>query len=143
MPSGGIQESVAPGTRRTTSVAPTANTARSELRTDNALDPRTTRPRSCSFVFSHARISSILPSTNKARRRLSFGGSIARPLIHKLVKPIKVARSRFSNEVRRYELFVAEAEPQMRAAHASVPRKPNAAVRIEVSRLNLVYRCFD
>src|SRR5215470_5089976 len=100
------------------------------------------RSRSCSFVFSHARISSILPSTNKARRRLIFGDGIGRPLIHKLVKPIKVARPRFSDEVGRYQLFVAEAESQMRAAHASVPRKPNAAVWVEVPRLNLVYRSF-
>src|SRR6516225_5740845 len=30
----------------------------------------------------------------------------------------------------------------MRAAHASVPRKPNTAVWVEVPGLNLVYRCF-
>ena len=54
--------------------------------------------------------------TNKARRRLSFGDTIGRPLIHKLVKPIKVARPRFSDEVGRYQLFVAEAESQIRGS---------------------------
>src|SRR5205807_1038615 len=95
-----------------------------------------------SFVFSQRKISSILSSTRRARLRLSFGATSGLPLIRKLIKPIKVAPSCFSDEVRRYELVVAKAESQVRAAHASVPRKPNAAVRIEVPRLNLVYRCF-
>src|SRR5215472_7508087 len=95
--------------------------------------------RSCSFVFSQDRISSILPSTNKARRRLSFGDVIGRPLIHKLVNPIKVARPRFSDEVGCHELLVVETEPQVRATHASVLRKPDTAVGIEIRCLDLVY----
>ena len=42
--------------------------------------------------FSHYRISSILPSTNTARRRLISGVTSISPFIHKLVKPGKIIR---------------------------------------------------
>src|SRR5271170_4063908 len=79
---------------------------------------RTSRSRS--RAFSQARISSILSKTNKARRRSSLGASIGGPLIHKLVKPIKVARSWSTNQVDVDQLLVIEAEAQVRAADATV-----------------------
>jgi len=48
--------------------------------------------RSASFCRSQAKISSILPSTNRARRRLNFGG-IGGFLVSKFVKPTKVLSS--------------------------------------------------
>src|SRR2546429_9089821 len=86
--------------------------------------------------------STLFPYTTlfRSRRRLSFGTAIGRPLIHKLVKPVKVARSCLADEIRRDQVVVAEAKSQIRAGHAAVLRKPNAAVWIEVPRLDLVYR---
>ena len=81
-----------------------------------------------------------MPYTNKARLRLSFGGVIGRPLIRKLVKPIKVARFCLADEVHRYQVVVVKAQPQMWAAHAALLRKPDTAVWIEVPCLDLVYR---
>src|ERR1019366_4321592 len=92
--------------------------------------------RSCSLTLSHARISLILSKTNKARRRSSFGAAIGNPLIHKLVKPIKVARSRTTDEVRVDQLLVIEAETQVRAADAAVLRETNTAVTSKLA-------CFD
>jgi hypothetical protein len=46
------------------------------------------------------RSSSILDNTNEARFELSFGGTRALPLIHKLVKEIKVTSSSAANEFR-------------------------------------------
>jgi len=93
-----------------------------------ALNPRTERLFSRSFAFSQAKISSILSRTNNARRRLSFGDIIGNPLVHKLVKPIKVARSRPTDQVRFNQLLVIEAETQMSAAHTAVLWEPNPAV---------------
>src|SRR6266852_4820495 len=56
--------------------------------------------RSCSLVFSQVKISSILPRTKTPRRRFNSGATAARPLIHKLVKPIKIARSCLAHEIR-------------------------------------------
>jgi len=48
---------------------------------------------SCPFVFSQLKISSIFPRTRTARRRFNSGTTAARPLIYKLVKPIKIAQT--------------------------------------------------
>src|SRR5229473_271572 len=99
--------------------------------------------RSCSLACSQDRISSIFPRTTKARRRLISGDTRVRPLIHKLVKPIKVAGSWFSNKVRADQFLVTQTEAQMRAAHTSVLGKTDAAVGKELARFDLANGCFD
>jgi hypothetical protein len=50
------------------------------------------------------------------------------PLIHKFVKPIKVARSRPTDQIRFNQLLITEAKAQMRAADTAVLREADAAV---------------
>src|ERR1700751_2693689 len=88
-------------------------------------------------------ISSIFPRTTKARRRLIPGDTRVRSLIHKLVKPIKIAGSWFSNQVRADQFLVTQTEAQMRTAHASVLREADAAVRRELARFDLGNGRFD
>src|SRR6201981_3730119 len=99
--------------------------------------------RSCSLVCSQDRISSIFPRTTQARRRLISGDTRARPLIQKLVKPIKIAGSWFSNQVRADQFLVTQTEAQMRTAQASVLREADAAVRRELARFDLANGRFD
>src|SRR5207245_9702634 len=65
------------------------------------------------------------------------------PLIHKLVKPIKVARSRTTNKFRLNKLLVSETQPQLRATDAAVPRETDAAVRQELASFNMAGRRLD
>src|SRR5271170_2029227 len=65
------------------------------------------------------------------------------PLLLKLVNPIKVARSRPTNEFRIQQLLISQANPQMGAAHTSVLGKSNSAVRKELARFNLIGRCLN
>src|SRR5262249_28783009 len=83
--------------------------------------------RSASLFFSQARISSILVSTNMARRRLSFG-SMGGFLVSKLVKPTKAFGSRSPHEGGIDQLLFAKAESQVGARAARVLREPNATV---------------
>ena len=62
------------------------------------------------------------------------------PLVLKLVKPIKVARSRSADEFGINELLTPETQTQMRTAYASILRKPNPAVWLEVSGFYLPNR---
>jgi len=64
---------------------------------------------------------------------LSFGATIGNPLVHKFVKPIKVARSRPSDQVRVDQFLVPKAEAQMGTARAAVLRKADTAVRGELA----------
>jgi len=68
---------------------------------------------------------------------LSFGGISVCPLIRKLVKPIKVTRSRPTNELGFDHRLIFEAESEMGAADAAVLREANAAVRQKPARLDL------
>src|SRR5580693_7747734 len=99
-------------------------------RTSQRYRPRSTNRTSLSrsFAFSQANISSILSRTNNARRRLSFGSIIGNPLVHKFVKPIKIARSRPANQVLFDQLLVIETKAQMRAAETTVLREAYPAV---------------
>jgi len=74
----------------------------------------------------------------RALWRLSSGGAIGNPLIHKFVKPIKVARFRPTDQVRFNQLLVTKAEPQIRAAHTAVLREADTAVGGEKSRFKLM-----
>ena len=69
---------------------------------------------------------------------LSFGGTRGLPLIQKLVKPIKIARSRATNKFRFNKLLVSETQAELRTADTAVLREPDAAMRIEVTRLDLM-----
>jgi len=74
---------------------------------------------------------------------LSVGGTRGLPLIHKLVKPIKVTSSRTSDKLRFNKLLVTEAQPELRAANAAVLGEADAAVRQELAGFNMVGRSFD
>ena len=50
---------------------------------------------------------------------MSFGGTIGRPLVHKLVKPVKVARSCLADKILRYEVVVVKAKSKMWATHVN------------------------
>ena len=95
---------------------------------------------SCSFDFSQDKISSILPSTKTARRRLISGVTIATQLIHKLVKPGKLIPSRCANQIRIDQLLIVETEANMRTARAAVLRKPDTTVERELRGLDLADR---
>ena len=69
---------------------------------------------------------------------MSSGAAIGNPLIHKFVKPIKVARSRPTDQIRFDQLLVTKAETQMRAAHAAVLRETDPAVGGELPRFKLM-----
>ena len=60
------------------------------------------------------------------------------PLIHKFVKPIKVARSRPTDQIRFNQLLVTKAETQMRAADTAVLRETDPAVGGEKPRFKLM-----
>jgi len=83
----------------------------------------------------------ILPRTNTARFRLSWGGIDAPRLIHKLVKPGKVTRSCRTDEIGIDQLLVIETKPEMRTAHAAVLGEADSAVGRELGSLNLIDRC--
>jgi hypothetical protein len=91
--------------------------------------------RSASFCRSQAKISSILPNTNSARRRLNFGG-IGVCLVIKLVKPTKVFGSWPPDQGGINQLLLSQAEPQVWTCAARILRKTDAAVRREVCRLD-------
>src|SRR4029077_18834477 len=91
---------------------------------------------SCSLVFSQDKISSMRPSTNAARGRLISGVSIEPRLIHKLVKPRKVVRSRSADKMGIDKLSIAKAQPEINAGRTDVLRVADAAVRWKL-------RCFD
>src|SRR5208283_4837558 len=113
-------------------------------RTSQRYSPNSTKRTSlsCSLTFSQDKISSILPSTNTARCRLISGVTISPLLIHKLVKPGKVARSRCKGKTGFDQCLVIETEPKVRAAHAAVLGKADPAVGRELSGLNLAdYGC--
>src|SRR5205807_6884091 len=97
---------------------------------------------SASLCCSQARISSILVSTNWARRRLSLG-SIGGFLVMKLVKPIKLFRSWAPDESGFDQLRASETKPDIRTAAARVLRETDAAVGQELGRLDLLDGGFD
>src|SRR5437879_440503 len=89
---------------------------------------------SASLRCSQARISSILVSTNWARRRLSLG-STGGFLVMKLVKPIKAFRSWPPDEGGLGQLLASETKPDVRTAAAGVLGKTDAAVGQELGGL--------
>src|SRR5207244_10256855 len=91
--------------------------------------------RSASFRLSQARISSILVSTNRARRRLSLC-SIGGFLVNKLVKPTKILCSWPPHQIGRDQLLSSETKPDIRACTARVLRKANPTVRQELGGLD-------
>src|SRR5579862_1076655 len=93
---------------------------------------------SCSAWRSQDKISSTLSRTNRARRRFSLGSTNTRPLVVKLVKPIKINCSRSANEFGIHELLISQAEAQMGTADASVLWKANPAVRQKMASFNLL-----
>ena len=95
------------------------------------------------MAFSQAKISSIFESTNTARRRLSFGATRTLPLVVKHVKPIKVARSRLTNEFGPNEWFVPKAQAEMCAADAPVLRETDSWAGRELGSFDLTDRRFD
>src|SRR5438132_1681363 len=92
---------------------------------------------SASLRCSQAKISSILVSTNWARRRLSLG-SIGGFLVMKLVKPSKIFCSWPPDESGFDQLLPSEAKPDIGAAGAWVLGETDAAVRQELGRLDLL-----
>src|ERR1700720_4613918 len=97
--------------------------------------------RSASFFFSHARISSIFVSTNRARRRLSFG-SIGGYLVSKFVKQTTI-NPRFAHESGFGQGGLVEAEPKVRTGCTRVLRKANTAMRQEKPGLDPSDRVLD
>src|SRR5437870_3757525 len=98
--------------------------------------------RSASFRCSHARISSILVSTNRARWRFSLG-SMGAFLVRKLVKPTKLFCSWPAHQSGFGQILSSQAEPDVGAAAARILRKSNTAVRQELSGLDLADGVFD
>src|SRR5437868_14127109 len=86
--------------------------------------------RSASLPCSHARISSIFVSTNKARFLFSFG-SMGGLLVRKLVKQTKIV-SRTAHQSGIDHFLLSQAEAHVRATGAGVLRKTDAAVRKEL-----------
>jgi hypothetical protein len=80
--------------------------------------------------------------TSRARRRSRFR-VIGNPLIRKLVKPIKVARSRFANQVYVDQLLVVQAETQMGTADTAVLWEANPAMARKLTGFDLANRCLD
>src|SRR6202021_3942275 len=97
---------------------------------------------SCSAWRSQDKISSTLSRTNKARRRFSLGSASTRPLVVKLVKPIKICCSRAANEFGIHQLLIPQAEAQMGTAGTSVLWNANCAVRKKMAGFNLLDGCF-
>src|SRR6201987_514480 len=90
--------------------------------------------RSASFRCSHARISSIFVSTNKARFLFSFG-NIGGLLVRKLVKQTKIV-SRTTDQSGIDHFRLSQTEADIRATGAGILRKPDAAVRQELRRFD-------
>src|SRR5207247_10955564 len=97
---------------------------------------------SVSLRCSQAKISSILVSTNWARRRLSVG-SIGGFLVMKLVKPIKLFCSWPSDESGLNQLVTSETKPDIGTTAAGVLGKTDAAVGQELGPLDLPDGGFD
>src|SRR5207245_8528967 len=97
---------------------------------------------SASLRFSQAKISSILVSTNWARRRLSLG-RIGGSLVMKLVKPIKLFCSWPSDEGSLDQLLASETKPDIGAANAGGMRKTDAAERQELGVVDLHDRSLE
>src|ERR1700693_998190 len=95
------------------------------------------------MAFSQAKIASIFESTNTARRRLSFGAIKALPLVVKHVKPIKVARSRLTNEFGPNQRLVPKAQAEVSTADASVLRESDSWVGRELGGFDLTCGRFD
>ena len=74
---------------------------------------------------------------------MSSGEAIGNPLIHKFVKPIKVAGSRPTDEVRFNQVLITEAKTQMRAADTAVLRETDAAVGGELPGFQLLNGRFN
>jgi hypothetical protein len=74
---------------------------------------------------------------------LSVGDTRGLPLIHKLVKPIKVTSSWTSDQLRFDEMLISETQPQLRAADAAVLGEADATVRQELAGFDMAGRCFD
>ena len=89
------------------------------------------------MAFSQDRISSILESTNTARRRLSFGATSDLPLVVKHVKPIKVGRSWLTNEFGSSECFVSNTKSEVGTADASVLRETDSWMRRKLGSFDL------
>src|SRR5277367_1231457 len=87
-------------------------------------------------------MSSILPSRNRARRRLNFG-DIDGFLVIKLVKPIKILCSRTPYKTGVGQLLLSQAKSNIRTAAAGVLREADATVRQEVCRLDSSDRVLD
>ena len=94
-----------------TSSSPGANTAPTALRRGTGPNPQSADRVPVHVSFSQVRISSILPRTKTARLRLSSGGIRGRRLIHKFVKPVKVARSCDADEICVDQLLVVKTKP--------------------------------
>src|ERR1039458_8639810 len=91
--------------------------------------------RSVSLRCSQARISSILPSTNRARWRLNFGG-MGGFLVTKLVKPIKTLCSWTPHQSGVNHLLLSKTKSHVRTATAGILGKADPTVRQEVCGLN-------
>src|ERR1019366_10775205 len=89
--------------------------------------------RSASFCRSHARISSILVRTNRARLRLSWGG-IGGYLVNKFVKQTKI-HPWLAHQSGLHQVGFVETEPEEGAGCARVLGKADAAMRQEQTRL--------
>src|ERR1700693_6075882 len=91
------------------------------------------------MAFSQDKISSIFESTNTARRRLSFGAIKGLPLVVKHVKPIKVARSRLTNEFGSNECLVPKTQSEVGTANAPVLREADSWVGRELGSFALTF----
>src|ERR1022692_2109445 len=100
-------------------------------RTSHRYLPSSTKrvSRSASFCLSHAKISSILVRTKRARLRLSLG-DIGIGLKRKFVKQTKID-SRFAHECGFDQVALIEAEADEGAGRARILWKADAAVRQE------------
>jgi len=132
MPSASIPENASPETHQSISNFPAASTVPPAPRRDSA-PVRRTWCRAPSLRCSQTRISSILPSTNTARRRLNFGG-MGGFLVIKLVKPTKIVCSWTPNESSVGQLLLSETKPHIGTAAARVLRKADATVLQKVCR---------
>ena len=109
-------------------------------RTSHKYRPRSTNRvsrSSCTFR-SQARISSIRPRTNIARRRFSSGATMGFPLC-KLIKPIKFTRSRPACEVCLHQVLVSQTQSQIRTADTAVLGKADPAMGWETTGFDSSY----
>ena len=137
-PSAGIPGISSPGTHQRTSGCPAASIVRPEPRRDIGPTPQTVRLAPAPVVFSQDKISSILSQNEQSPPAIELRCHRAEhPLVLKLVKPIKVARSWTANQFRFHQLLVAQTKSQMRAAHTAVLREADSAVGREVAGFDL------